>query len=78
MNKAAQKPAPSLELKNVHRTYEEAHGKQVSVLQGVDFKLNAGELVALVAPSGAGKSTLLHMAGLLEKPDAGEVIIAGQ
>jgi lipoprotein-releasing system ATP-binding protein len=36
-----------------------------------------GELVALVAPSGTGKSTLLHVAGLLEKPDGGEVFIGG-
>lgn len=38
----------------------------------------AGQSAALVAPSGAGKSTLLHIAGLLEKPDKGEVFIAGE
>jgi lipoprotein-releasing system ATP-binding protein len=40
--------------------------------------LSAGEIVALVAPSGTGKSTLLHLAGLLERPDAGEVIVEGR
>ena len=39
--------------------------------------LAAGEMVALVAPSGAGKSTLLHIAGLLERPDGGEVVVDG-
>lgn len=45
------------------------------MLDGADFLLNPGEMVALVGPSGAGKSTLLHIAGLLEHPDQGEVFI---
>ncbi|GBQ24470.1 lipoprotein releasing system ATP-binding protein LolD [Acetobacter estunensis NRIC 0472] len=48
------------------------------VLRGVNFTLNAGETVALVAPSGTGKSTLLHVAGLLDHPDSGTVRIAGR
>jgi lipoprotein-releasing system ATP-binding protein len=48
------------------------------VLNGVDFTLTSGEVVALVAPSGAGKSTLLHVAGLLDTPDEGLVEIGGQ
>lgn len=68
----------ALSLKGVSRTYQEAHGKQVPVLRETDMELRQGEMVALVAPSGAGKSTLLHLAGLLEKPDAGEVFIAGR
>ena len=50
----------------------------LSVLSGADFDMYPGELVALEAPSGAGKSTLLHIAGLLERPDAGDVEIAGR
>ena len=50
----------------------------LTILDGADLSVHAGEMVALVAPSGAGKSTLLHLAGLLEKPDAGEVFIAGE
>jgi lipoprotein-releasing system ATP-binding protein len=48
------------------------------VLNGVDLDLRQGEVVALVGPSGAGKSTLLHIAGLLERPDAGAVLIGGR
>ena len=49
----------------------------VEVLNGASFELSSGQSVALIAPSGAGKSTLLHLAGLLERPDAGEVRIGG-
>lgn len=68
---------PVLHLDGVSRIYSEAHGKKVTVLDGASFKIDEGEMVSLVAPSGAGKSTLLHLAGLLEKPDAGEVYVGG-
>ena len=45
---------------------------------GSTSSLRPGEIVALVGPSGAGKSTLLHIAGLLERPDGGEVLIGGE
>ena len=48
------------------------------ILEGADLVLRAGEIVALVAPSGTGKSTLLHLAGLLERPDGGQVLVAGR
>ena len=51
---------------------------QISVLQGVDLDVMAGEIVGLVGPSGSGKSSLLHAAGLLERPDAGRICILGQ
>lgn len=66
----------AMELLAVERHYEQGDEK-LTILNGVNFKLNRGETVALIAPSGAGKSTLLHMAGLLERPDGGEVIIDG-
>lgn len=67
-----------LELRGVSKTYNTGLPNEVQVLRGVDLAVKAGEIVALVAPSGAGKSTLLHMAGLLDTPDAGDVIFAGQ
>jgi lipoprotein-releasing system ATP-binding protein len=68
---------PALELRGVRRVFRQG-GVDLVVLNGVDLILRPGEIVALVGPSGAGKSTLLHVAGLLERPDAGSVIIAGE
>ncbi|HTW52129.1 MAG TPA: ABC transporter ATP-binding protein [Stellaceae bacterium] len=67
---------PVLALAGVRRVFRQG-GVELAVLNGVDLALQPGELVALVGPSGAGKSTLLHLAGLLERPDAGEVRIGG-
>lgn len=67
---------PALELRSVTRTYKQA-GALLPVLRGASLALAAGEIVALVGPSGAGKSTLLHTAGLLERPDGGEVRLCG-
>jgi lipoprotein-releasing system ATP-binding protein len=66
-----------LRLAAVERRYRTEAG-ELPVLLGADLTIAAGEIVALVAPSGTGKSTLLHLAGLLEKPDAGEVFIDGK
>ncbi len=66
-----------LQLSNITRTYK-SEGESLTVLSGAELTLNRGEIVALVAPSGSGKSTLLHLAGLLEKPDGGAVLINGQ
>lgn len=68
---------PVLELKSVERRYDEGERKLV-ILDQANFSLARGEMVALVAPSGAGKSTLLHTAGLLERPDGGEVMVGGR
>ncbi|WP_297297616.1 ABC transporter ATP-binding protein [uncultured Methylovirgula sp.] len=67
---------PVLQLKGITRTYRQGESA-LAVLSEADFVLFPGQSVALVAPSGAGKSTLLHVAGLLERPDAGEVLING-
>ena len=70
--------APTIiELKGVERHYSQGERK-LTILSGADFSLKRGEMVALVAPSGSGKSTLLHTAGLLERPDAGDVILGGR
>jgi lipoprotein-releasing system ATP-binding protein len=69
--------AATLELRGVRRVFKQA-GTDLQVLNGVDLALQPGEVVALVGPSGAGKSTLLHLAGLLERPDGGTVLIGGE
>ncbi|WP_137178626.1 ABC transporter ATP-binding protein [Roseomonas sp. AR75] len=66
-----------LELRAVARAFRTEAG-ELPVLRGADLTLAAGEIVALVAPSGTGKSTLLHLAGLLERPDSGEVFVGGK
>lgn len=67
----------ALKLDGVHRTFEQG-GNRLEVLRGANLTVMPGEIVALVGPSGSGKSTLLHLAGLLEKPDSGEVYVAGE
>ena len=66
----------ALELRNVVHFYPEVGGK-LEVLRGATLAVESGEIVALVGPSGSGKSTLLHIAGLLERPKGGDVLIDG-
>ena len=71
MNKAV------LELKNIQRHF--GKGETITeVLKGIDLKINAGEIVALIGPSGSGKSTLLQIAGLLDTPSGGTIFVAGE
>jgi lipoprotein-releasing system ATP-binding protein len=65
---------PVLELKAVERYYVQGP-KKLTILNGAEFSLKRGEMVALVAPSGTGKSTMLHAAGLLERPNGGDVFV---
>jgi lipoprotein-releasing system ATP-binding protein len=67
---------PVLELRAIDRTYKTSAG-DLPVLRGMDLRIAPGELVGLVGPSGSGKSTLLHTAGLLERPEAGDVLLDG-
>ena len=66
-----------LELRDVSKTYGEG-ASLVHALCDVDVSVDVGELVAVMGPSGSGKSTLLTIAGSLEQPTGGEVLIAGQ
>ena len=75
MSEGLAEPAPALHLAGVARRYVQGD-TTLEILNDADFAIWPGQSVALVAPSGAGKSTLLHLAGLLEKPDAGEVFIS--
>ena len=77
MSSTAAADAAPLELRGVARRFRTEAGV-LTVLTEASLALAAGEIVALVAPSGTGKSTLLHLAGLLEKPDGGEVFFEGR
>ena len=68
---------PALELRGVRKVFRQG-AAELAVLNGVDLALAPGEIVALVGPSGAGKSTMLHVAGLLERPDGGAVLVGGE
>jgi putative ABC transport system ATP-binding protein len=65
-----------LELRGVSKTYG-AGAAQVQALCGVDLSVEAGTMVAVMGPSGSGKSTLLTIAGSLEEPTSGEVLVGG-
>lgn len=69
-------PAPVVCLHGVRKTYRlGAH--VIPALQGVDLLVQRGELLALTGPSGSGKSTLLNLCGLIDTPDAGEIMLGG-
>ena len=68
---------PVLELRDLRRAFKQGE-REIRVLDGAAAALMPGQAVALVGPSGAGKSTLLHIAGLLETPDSGHVLVNGQ
>ena len=68
----------ALELKNVQQRFRQAGNGWLEVIRRADLQLWSGEMVALVGPSGSGKSTLLHISGLLERPDAGDIVVGGK
>lgn len=67
-----------LRLDALEKGYNRGKANEIIVLRGASLVIPRGQVVALVAPSGAGKSTLLHIAGLLDTPDSGRVIVNGQ
>ena len=68
---------PVLQLDGLRRSFHQGE-RTLNVLNGASAALWPGQAVALVGPSGSGKSTLLHIAGLLETPDAGHVVVNGR
>lgn len=65
-------PAPAIQVRGLHKHY----GRH-EVLKGIDFHVDAGQVVCVIGPSGSGKSTLLRCVNRLEEPSAGEILIEG-
>ncbi|MDR6101368.1 putative ABC transport system ATP-binding protein [Agrobacterium larrymoorei] len=64
-------------LSNVSKSYQTAEGP-ITVLRGIDLSVDVAQSVALTGESGSGKSTLLHLAGGLDRADAGSIIVNGE
>ena len=69
--------SPLLEARDIVKSYPTGR-RELTVLRGVNFTAARGEFVALRGASGTGKSTLLHLLGGLDRPNAGEIIFAGE
>jgi len=73
-----QDEARPLEARAISKTFLGGDGRELPILDGLDFALSRGEAVAILGASGAGKSTLLHLLGALDRPTSGEVLIGGR
>ncbi len=69
--------SPALECIDVSKTYVIGKDIEVKALKNVSLKIQRGDFVSIVGPSGSGKSTLLHMAGTLDRPTYGRVMVDG-
>lgn len=70
-------PQCLLETRDLRRVFSET-GEKLEILKGVNFSMNAGELVALTGSSGSGKSTFLNLVGMLDTPSSGEILFKGR
>ena len=69
---------PIVRVTDVTRRYRLGKQNYVDALRGASLSVAPGEMVAIMGPSGSGKSTLMHIAGCLDRPDAGEVWLVGR
>lgn len=70
--------SPAVEARALHKVFLGGDGHELTVLGGVDLRVESGEAVAIVGSSGAGKSTLLHLLGALDRPTSGGVFLGGR
>jgi putative ABC transport system ATP-binding protein len=69
--------ASIVEVSNITKSYQ-VGASEIPILKGISFSVRSGEFVSIVGPSGNGKSTLLNMITGIDRPSAGEVVVAGQ
>jgi lipoprotein-releasing system ATP-binding protein len=67
-------PGAHVEISGLHKSYE-FRGRRIDVLRGIDLRVAAGDMVAVVGASGVGKSTFLHVLGTLDRPSSGRMVI---
>jgi putative ABC transport system ATP-binding protein len=77
MSASSDAPDAVVELRGVHKTYRLGQ-HVIPALRGVDLAVRRGELLALTGPSGSGKSTILNLAGLIDAPDSGDIVLGGR
>ncbi|MBR2095373.1 MAG: ABC transporter ATP-binding protein [Fibrobacter sp.] len=77
MSRLSSLVSPLLQTINLRRVFSET-GESLEILKGVNFSMDAGELVALTGSSGSGKSTFLNLVGMLDTPTSGEILFNGK
>ena len=74
----AGRACPAVEARDLHKVFLGGDGRELTVLGGVNLRVESGEAIAIVGSSGAGKSTLLHLLGGLDRPTSGGVLLGGR
>ncbi len=73
---AAEGASPMVDVRGVRKVYRR-DAEEITVLDGIDLQVPAGEFVALMGPSGSGKTTLLNLIAGIDRPTSGQVVVAG-